>query len=410
MSQRTSLANVPDLVVTGGRLLGAAEPVDVVITAGVVEAVLPVGTGGATEALDAIGCLVLPGLVEAHCHLDKTLFGRPWVSHLARDDLASRIEHDRGRRSELGIPDPQAMRALVSAMADAGTTALRTHTDVDPEVGLRGVLAVAELAAEVRDRVDVQQVAFPQHGLLSRPGTAELLDEALQAGATVVGGLDPAAEGDAAAYLDVVLGLATRHGAGVDLHFHGHGAEGLRELELLVERTPALGLQGRVVASHCYAFGDLDDASAGRLAERLAEAGIGVVTAAPYSFPVPPLRRLAEAGVVTGIGHDGIRDLWGPYGTGDLLERARHVAYRSGFRRDDDLEVVLRAATTGGRMLLTGDGRGVEEGAAADLVVVPAENAAAAVVLVPPRTAVVKAGRVSRAAGRPAPAPAPPER
>ena len=117
----------------------------------------------------------------------------------------------------------------------------------------------------------MQQVAFPQHGLLSLPGTAELLDEALQAGATVVGGLDPAAEGDAEAYLDVVLGLAARHGAAVDLHFHGHGAEGLRELELLVDRTVALGLQGRVVASHCYVFGDLDEARgrpAGRAVRR----------------------------------------------------------------------------------------------------------------------------------------------
>jgi cytosine deaminase len=141
-----------------------------------------------------------------------------------------------------------------------------------------------------------------------------------------------------------------------------------------------------------------------------AAAGIGVVTAAPYSFPVPPLRVLAEAGVVTGIGHDGIRDLWGPYGTGDLLERTRHIAYRSGFRRDDDIELVLRAATTGGRELVTGDRRGIEPGAVADIVVVPATNAAEAVVLVPERRAVVKRGVVSLAAGPPVPPPAPPVR
>ncbi len=400
---------MPDLVVTGGRLLDSDGPRDVVVTGGEIEAVLPAGTAHAAERLDATGCLVLPGLVEAHCHLDKTLFGRPWVSHLAGDDLASRIAHDRGRRTELGIPDPTAMRALVDAMASSGTTTLRTHTDVDPEVGLRGVLAVAALADEVRDRVDVQQVAFPQHGLLSLPGTAELLDEAVQAGAAAVGGLDPGAEGDPSAYLDAVLGLAARHGVAVDLHLHTHGADGLRELELLADRTVELGLQHRVAASHCYVFGDLDEVAAGRLADRLAGAGVGVVTAAPYSFPVPPLRLLAQAGVVTGIGHDGIRDLWGPYGTGDLLERARHVAYRSGLRRDDDIELVLRAASTGGRLLLTGDGRGVEPGAPADLVVVPAENAAAAVVLVPPRRAVVKGG-VMWAADLPAPPPGGTER
>jgi cytosine/adenosine deaminase-related metal-dependent hydrolase len=402
---------VPDLVVTGGRLTDAADPCDVVVTDGRVEVVVPAGTADpAVDTVDATGCLVLPGLVEAHCHLDKTLFGRPWVSHLAGDTLAARIAHDRGRRAELGLPDPGAMQALVEAMAGFGTTTLRTHTDVDPDVGLRGVVAVGELADDMRGRVDIEQAAFPQHGLLSLPGTAALLDEAMDAGASVVGGLDPGAEGDAAGYLDVVLGIAVRHEAAVDLHLHTHGNEGRRELELLAEMTSVSGLQGRVVASHCYAFGDLDELEAGRLAERLAGAGIGVVTAAPYSFPVPPLRLLADTGVVTGIGHDGIRDLWGPYGTGDLLERARHIAYRSGFRRDEDIELVLRAATTGGRQLLTGDRRGVEPGAVADLVVVPATNAAEAVVLVPERRAVVKRGAVTRAAGPPSPPPGRPAR
>ena len=262
---------------------------------------------------------------------------------------------------------------------------------------------MAELAHELRDAVDVQQVAFPQHGLLTLPGTAELLDEAMQAGATVVGGLDPGTEGDADAYLDVVLGLAARHGA--------VGRPALpRPRRRRAAASSSCWSSGRW-RSGCRAGWSRATATpsatstrlaAGRLAERLAEAGIGVVTAAPYSFPVPPLRLFAEAGVVTGIGHDGIRDLWGPYGTGDLLERARHVAYRSAFRRDDDIELVLRAATTGGRELLTGDRRGVEPGAVADLVVLPATNAAEVVVLVPERRAVVKRGVVSRAAGPPA--------
>ncbi len=387
-----------DLVVAGGHSFEAPEPVDVVIEAGVVSAVVPAGTAPAADAtVAAAGSLVLPAFTEAHCHLDKTLFGRPWVSHLAGDDLASRIAHDRDRRTALGIPDPVAMRALVDAMVSFGTTTIRTHTDVDPDVGLRGVETVRDLAIAVADRVDVQQVAFPQHGLMSLPGTAALLDEAMTSGASAVGGLDPGAEGDAASYLDVLFGIAEKHGAGVDLHLHTHAPAGLDELFLLADRTVSLGMQGLVVASHCYAFGDLTDDESRRLADRLAEAGVGVVTAAPYSFPVPPLRVLSEAGVVTGIGHDGIRDLWGPYGTGDLLERARHVAYRSGFRRDEDIALVLAAATVGGRSLLGRVPHGPTVGAAADLVVLPASNAAEAVVLVPPRTAVVRAGRVSGA-------------
>ena len=97
---------MPDLVVTGGRLTDGREPCDVLVGDGTIEALLPVGAGRATEIVDATGCLVLPALVEAHCHLDKTLFGRPWVPHLAADDLESRIEHDRGRRTGARDPGP----------------------------------------------------------------------------------------------------------------------------------------------------------------------------------------------------------------------------------------------------------------------------------------------------------------
>ena len=67
-----------------------------------------------------------------------------------------------------------------------------------------------------------------------------------------------------------------------------------------------------------------------------------LVTAAVYSFPVPPIKRLRAAGVNVACGHDGICDLWGPYGSGDMLERAMHLAYRSTFRRDEDIEARAR--------------------------------------------------------------------
>jgi len=39
--------------------------------------------------------------------------------------------------------------------------------------------AAAQLTGRSAGVVDIQQVAFPQHGLLSRAGTADLLDAAL---------------------------------------------------------------------------------------------------------------------------------------------------------------------------------------------------------------------------------------
>jgi cytosine deaminase len=121
---------------------------------------------------------------------------------------------------------------------------------------------------------------------------------------------------------------------------------------------------------------------------------VTILTAAVYSFPVPPIKRLRAAGVNVACGHDGIRDLWGPYGSGDMLERAMHVAYRSTFRRDEDIELALDAATYGGARAIGVDPYGLIPGAPADLVVVDARTAAEAVVTRPPRDVVMKRGVV----------------
>jgi cytosine/creatinine deaminase len=280
-------------------------------------------------------------------------------------------------------------------MVVAGTLLVRSHTDIDPEVGLRGVEAVRAAVQRLEGRIGVEQVAFPQHGLLINLGTAELLEEALRSGVETIGGIDPAGmDRDPVRHLDIVFELAARYGARIDLHLHDGGSLGMWELELIVDRTREAGLDGRVTVSHAYGFCQADAASQARLIERLAEAGVTLLTAAVYNFPVPPIKRLRAAGVNVACGHDGICDLWGPYGSGDMLERAMHVAYRNTFRRDEDIELALEAATYGGARALGRDPYGLVPGAPADLVVVAARTAAEAVVAHPTRELVLKDGRV----------------
>ena len=387
-----------DLLLRGGRPWGRDAEADILVRDGVIERIGPNIDGGGAKPVDLAGRLVLPGLVDAHCHLDKTLYGRAWVPHSAGDALADRIATDRRRRAELGLPNVDNIVALLEQMVGAGTAYARSHVDVDPEVGLRGVEAVREAVARLDGRITVELVAFPQHGVLTNPGTADLLEEALKNGVETVGGIDPAGfDRDPVRHLDVVFGLAERYGAGVDIHLHDGGLLGAWEIELIAER--ATGLGGRVAISHAYALGQLDEAHQDRLIHQLAEAGVTLVTAAVYSFPVPPIRKLRAAGVNVACGHDGIRDLWGPYGSGDMLDRAMHVAYRSTFRRDEDIELALEAASHGGARALGLPAYGLTEGAPADLVVVAASTPAEAVVARPPRELVLKAGRVVARAG-----------
>jgi cytosine deaminase len=392
---------MPDVLLRGGRLWGRDEAADVLVSDGVISAIGRGLDAPDADAVDLAGRLILPGLVEAHCHLDKTLFGGDWVPHSAGDALADRIANDRRRRAELGIPNPDHITALLEQMVAAGTTHVRSHTDIDPEVGLAGVEAVRAAVARLDGRVDVELVAFPQHGLLANPGTAELLEEALRQGVETVGGIDPAGfDRDPVGHLDILFDLAGRYGAGIDIHLHDPGELGAWELDLIAERTRDTGLGGRVTVSHAYGFSQLDAPHQEPLIEQLADAGVHLVTAAVYSFPVPPLKRLRAAGVNVACGHDGICDLWGPYGSGDMLERAMHVAYRNTFRRDEDIELALEAATYGGARVLGLERYGLDVGAVADLVVVAARTPAEAVVTRPPRDLVLKAGRPVARGGR----------
>jgi cytosine deaminase len=390
-----------DVLLRGGRPWRAEGEADILVRAGVIERIGAGIEAPGAEVIEVSGRLVLPGLVESHCHLDKTLYGRDWLPHPAGDALADRIATERRVRGPLGVPDVDAITSLLERMVAAGTSYVRSHTDIDPALGLSGVEAVNSAVSRLDGRVTVEQVAFPQYGILTNPGTAELLEEALAGGVNTIGGIDPAGiDGDPVRHLDVVFGLAERHGAGIDIHLHDGGTLGTWQLELIAERTVATGLGGRVAVSHAYGLGQAGEADQERLAARLAEAGVAVVTGAVYSFPVPPVKRLRAAGVTVACGHDGIRDLWGPYGSGDMLERAMHLAYRSTFRRDEDIELALDAATHGGARLLRLPAYGLTVGAPADLVVVDAAMPAEAVVTRPVRELVLKGGRVVARSGR----------
>src|SRR5881275_2581231 len=95
-----------DLLLRGGRLWGRDDPAaDILVRDGMIDRIEPdLEAPAGAEVIDVSGRLVLPGLVEAHCHLDKTLFGREWVPHTAGDALTDRIDTERRRRGELGLP------------------------------------------------------------------------------------------------------------------------------------------------------------------------------------------------------------------------------------------------------------------------------------------------------------------
>jgi cytosine/creatinine deaminase len=167
------------------------------------------------------------------------------------------------------------------------------------------------------------------------------------------GGLDPCAiDRDPKGHVDTVFGLAEKFGRGADIHLHEPGEMGAFSMELIIERTIALGMQGKVMVSHAFCLGMPDATVVDALIAALAEARIAIMTTASASRPVPPLKRLVQAGVVVCAGLDGIHDTWGPYGNADMLERGMFVGQRYNLRGDDELALALDVVTVGGARAL----------------------------------------------------------
>ncbi len=73
-------------------------------------------------------------------------------------------------------------------------------------------------------------------------------------------------------------------------------------------------------------------------------------------------------------------DTWGPYGHGDMLDRAAIVGLRNNLRRDHAVELARRICTQGGAAAMWLAGDGLAPGCQAELVPIPAEKVASLVV------------------------------
>ena len=347
------------------------------------------------HVIEGAGMLALPGLIEGHTHLDKTLGGLPFYRNANGPGLADKIDNERAWRAASGHDAGAQSLRMARLLLANGTTRIRTHVDIDTEAGLKHLRGQLATRAALANVMDMQVVAFPQSGLLVRPGTLALLDAALAEGADIVGGLDPCAmDRDPKGHLDAVFALAQKHARPIDIHLHEPGEMGAFSLDLILERTAALGLAGQVVVSHAFCLGGIEAAARDALLARMARLGVAIATTAPAYRPVPTIAACRAAGVRLFGGNDGIRDTWTPQGVPDMLFRAMLIAQRNDARSDVALDEVLATVTTEAARGCGFAAYGLAPGARADLVLLEAETVPHAIVAQPPRRLVLSAGRI----------------
>ncbi len=386
---------MPSILIQTVRPMGGASA-DVLIRDGVIAAIAPtIPAPEGAEIHDGAGALLLPGLIEGHAHIDKTVWGGAWYHNQVGATRMDRIVNERNWRRN-GHHDAQAASLrLARAYIANGTTRMRSHADIDLEIGLRNLHATMRTREALAGVLEMQIVAFPQSGVVCQPGVAALMDAALQDGADVVGGIDPCQiDRDPVRQLDVLFGLATKHAKPIDIHLHEPGEMGAFSLDLILERTAALGLHGQVTISHGFCLGMIPAADRDALIDRMARWDVRIATTAPSASAVPPLAICRAAGVTVYGGNDGIRDTWTPYARPDMLDRAMQIGLRNALRRDDEVAIALECVTTEAARGCGFSRYGLEVGSRGDLVLVDAETMAEAVAATPMRRLVIAGGRI----------------
>ncbi len=400
-----------DWIVRGARLADGSGPLDVGVAAGRIAAMAPRLQADA-PVITADGCLLLPGLVETHVHLDKTcILDRCPASE---GSVAEAVRLTAKAKAGFTPEDVYArgQRTLKRAVG-WGTTRMRTHVEVDPGIGLRGFEGVQQLARDYAWAMDIELCVFPQEGLTHSPGTDELLVEGLRRGARVIGAA-PYIDTDPRGQIDRIFAIAREWDVDIDMHLDmGDTPEGM-QVEYVCRKTEEYGWGGRVAVGHVTQMSLVPPARFAALAATLAGAGVAVTVlpatdlflmgrAHDHSVPrgVVAAGPLRAAGVVCSIATNNVLNPFTPYGDANLLRMANLYANVCHVARPAELAGCLQMVTTDAARLMRVPEYGVHVGAPADLVLLDAPDAAAAVAELAQPLWGMKGGRMSFARQRP---------
>jgi cytosine deaminase len=379
-----------DLVLRQGRLIDSDQaPVDIALADGrIAEIATNITVDAPEERLD--GRLVIPGFVETHIHLDKScILDRCDCPEGTLQEAIASVATAKRAFTEADVY-ARAQRTLEKSIVQ-GTTRMRTHVEVDPRIGLTAFHAIQRLKRDYDWAIDLQICAFPQEGLTNDPGTEELLIEACEQGADVIGGC-PYTDTDPPTHMARIFELARRFDLDIDFHLDFDLDHTWMHLDEVCRLTDAHRWGGRVAIGHVTKLSVVAPPRLAEIGARLADAGVAV-TVLPatdlflmgrtHDHHVPrgvaPAHRLIGQGVTCSLATNNVLNPFTPFGDCSLLRMANLYANVAQVGGPRDLRACLDMVTTLPARLMNASDYGIAVGHPADLVVLDSRDGAMAV-------------------------------
>jgi cytosine/creatinine deaminase len=396
-----------DLIIRNAAVLSGSElaVVDIGIIGINIAAIAPSLKADGRE-LDAAGCLVIPGMIETHIHLDKTcIMDR---CRLEEGTVAEAVRETAAAKRGFTVEDVYARgKRTLERCITQGTMRIRTHVELDPGIGMIGFEAIDQLARDYAWAMDLELCVFPQEGMTNNPGTEELLIEGLRRGARAIGAV-PYFDTDPRAQIDRIFAIARDFDAEIDMHLDlAETTQGM-QIEYVCRKTEEFGWGGRVAVGHVTQMSLLPPERFGAIAKQLASAGVAVtilpstdlhLMGRSHDHAVPrgvvPVEPLRKAGVTCSISTNNVLNPFTPYGDGSLIRMANLYANVCHVSRPADLAGCLDMITGSAAKLMRLEDYGIKVGGPADLVCVDASNPADAVATLAQPLWGIKRGRAS---------------
>lgn len=384
-----------------GSFVTAAETeiFDVLMEDGVFKKIAPEITED-IETIDAAEQLMVPSFREMHAHIDKTYFGGEWKApSLASEGIFTRFKEEAVLLPEQLKTAEERAHKVIRHYIRHGHTHIRTHVNVDPHIKTKHMEIVRRVLESYKGQITYEIVAFPQHGLL-RNGEAfmSIFEDALQVGATHVGGVDPAAvDRRSSEVIQTTFNLAEKYHLGIDFHLHEPNTLGAFDIQQILKEIEVRSFQNEVTLSHAFALADLDEQLLDELTRKMAQHNVNITTSVPIGAgPVTiPVKYLFDNGVGVSTGHDSLVDHWSPFGSGNTVRKLNQLVQRFSYIDELNIGQSLKYATGGITALdKSGNMKWPKVGDPADVLLVDAVSSAHLIARQCPITAVISKGSV----------------